>query len=175
MAPQPGPPPEAVLIRRARLARGLSLDEAARLVADLSGTRFSASRWSQLETGYRIAHGTSVPQRAKDGRLAQMAYVVGLQPSQLEDVGKREAAEVLRELTRQEQRRGQASATTTEEAPRQRSGASEAAKYFRDTSIPIEQRARDAARFLEVLSYLLRGEEPPPARQLDEERNRNSV
>lgn len=101
MSNHPAPPPEAVLMRRARLAKGMSVEVAAQRVAELSGQRFSASRWSQLESGYRMSAGSPLPQSAQDGRLAQMAYVVGVSPSQLVEVHRGEAAEILKEMNRQ--------------------------------------------------------------------------
>lgn len=156
--PQQGPPPEMVVIRRARLARGLSLDEAASGVAELSGTRFSASRWSQLETGYRVSASGTILQLAKDGRLAQMAYVVGVAPEQLERAGRQEAAEVLRELIRQKRSGEAGPATSSRGAP----SPAEIADWFRNTDVPIAERRRVAERFLDVLPYLMRGQEPPP-------------
>lgn len=161
------PPPEAVLLRRARLARGLSLDEAARLVADMSGSRFSASRWSQLETGYRIVAGGPIPQRATDGRLAQMAFAVGLAPEQLEDAGRLEAAQVLRELERQRGREAGQQEPEPAEANVSPS-LTEIARYFRDDSIPLRDRQRRAEAFFRLLPYFMRGEEPP-AEFLDED------
>lgn len=79
-------PPEALLIRRARMARALSPEEAAPL-AKVIGAR----RWRQIEQG----------QPAGDDVLAHMAAAVGASPEQLGETGRTEAAEVLREIERQ--------------------------------------------------------------------------
>lgn len=89
---------EAVLIRRAREARGLSPETAAtRLPIRLSGRR-----WRQLEEGRDSSTGK--PTVIGDAQLAHMAHVVGVAPEQLEEVDRGEAAEVLREIERQERR-----------------------------------------------------------------------
>lgn len=112
----------------------------------------SFEHWGAVERGYQST-GKGKPVRRTEATgvtLAQMAWVVNVAPEELEAVGRPDAAEVLREIRRR-----------TPEPPKKRS-AELADEYFRDTSIPLEKRREDAARFLEVLSYLLRGEEPPP-------------
>ena len=91
------PPPEAVLIRRARNARGLTPDQAAsQLKIKLSGRR-----WRHLEDareptkpGVRVIIGHT--------QLAHMAWVVGVTPEQLEEADRSEAAEILRVIERQD-------------------------------------------------------------------------
>ncbi|NUP19842.1 MAG: helix-turn-helix transcriptional regulator [Streptomyces sp.] len=93
----PEPPPEAVLIRRARQARGLTRAEA----AERSGV-VKASRWGQIENGYLMKGGEPVATRAGDMQLAHMARTVGLTPERLTDVARADAAEILREIQEQE-------------------------------------------------------------------------
>lgn len=83
------PPPEAVLIRRARQANGVSPEKAAPLLPE---GLIKAPQWRNIESGKSYA---------KDAVLAHMAYVVGVSPHQLEMAGREEAAEILRELVRQ--------------------------------------------------------------------------
>lgn len=89
------PPPEAVLIRRAREARDLTPVEAA-LKARI---RLGERRWRQIEDG---SEGRGKPLRATDKTLAHMAAVVSLSPEQLIEVDRTEAAEILREILRVE-------------------------------------------------------------------------
>lgn len=91
------PPPEAVLIRRARQARGLTRAQA----AERSGV-VKASRWGQIENGYVMKGGVPVPTKAGDMQLAHMARTVGLAPERLDDVGCRTAADILREILEQD-------------------------------------------------------------------------
>lgn len=90
----PTPPPEAVLIRIAREARGLSLDQA----AAMTPIRLSGARWRQLERGYETP---TKPVIAPDRTLAHMAYVVGVTPERLDEAGRGIAADILREILRQ--------------------------------------------------------------------------
>lgn len=94
----PEPPPEAVLIRRARQARGLTRAEAAE-----RSSVVKASRWGQIENGYLMKAGVPVSTRAGDMQLAHMARTVGLSPERLEESGRTDAAEILREIQEQEQ------------------------------------------------------------------------
>ncbi|MFM9594512.1 helix-turn-helix domain-containing protein [Streptomyces scabiei] len=94
----PEPPPEAVLIRRARQARGLTRAEAAE-----RSSVVKASRWGQIENGYLMKAGVPVGTKAGDMQLAHMARTVGLSPERLEEAGRTDAAEILREIQEQEQ------------------------------------------------------------------------
>jgi len=94
----PEPPPEAVLIRRARQARGLTRAEAAE-----RSSVVKASRWGQIENGYLMKGGVPVSTKAGDMQLAHMARTVGLSPERLEESGRTDAAEILREIQEQEQ------------------------------------------------------------------------
>lgn len=92
----PQPPPEAILIKRARQARGISPEDAA-----MRTTVIKSRRWRQIEGG----HDRGRPVRGDDDVIAHMASVVGVSPEQLAGVGRTEAAEVLREIGRQSARR----------------------------------------------------------------------
>ena len=89
-------PAEASLIRIARQARGLSPEAAAQLVP----IRLGGSRWREIEKGYKGANRQSVT--APHLTLAHMARVVGVSPERLDEVGRHTAAEILREILRQE-------------------------------------------------------------------------
>jgi hypothetical protein len=89
------PPPEADLIRVARLARGISPEAA----AELAPIRLGGARWRHIEKG---VDSKKRPVRGPDRTVAHMARVVGVTPDRLADVGRHEAAEVLREILRQE-------------------------------------------------------------------------
>ncbi|MCZ4605246.1 helix-turn-helix transcriptional regulator [Streptomyces sp. Lzd4kr] len=93
----PEPPPEAVLIRRARQARGMTRAQA----AERSGV-VKASRWGQIENGYLMKDGVPVATKVGDMQLAHMARTVGVSPERLDDAGRADAAEILREIARQE-------------------------------------------------------------------------
>lgn len=94
--PEAAPPAEAQLIRRAREARGLSPEEAAkRLLMSMTGRR-----WRQLEKG--IDSGTGKATAMSDPVLAHMAYAVGVSADQLVGIGKDEASAILQEILRQQ-------------------------------------------------------------------------
>jgi transcriptional regulator with XRE-family HTH domain len=93
----PEPPPEAVLIGRARQACGLTMSEAAARCHVVK-----ASRWGQIENGYVMKGGERAPTRAGAMQLAHMARVVGLSPDRLGEVQRQDAAEILREILHQE-------------------------------------------------------------------------
>lgn len=89
-------PPEAMLIRKARKARGLTIAEAAGLTGIVK-----ASRWGQIENGYIMKDGVPMPTSAQDMQLAHMARSVGVTPRQLAEAGRQDGAEVLLEMERQ--------------------------------------------------------------------------
>ncbi|MCR3732225.1 transcriptional regulator with XRE-family HTH domain [Streptomyces umbrinus] len=91
------PPREAVLIRLARQARGLSPEAA----AELTPIRLRGGRWRQIENGYERKNPPKKVQ-APDLTLAHMAHVVGVTPDRLEGVGRGPAAVILREILRAE-------------------------------------------------------------------------
>jgi len=88
------PPPEAVVIRRAREARGLSPERAASLLE----IPLSGARWRQIEQGYEIRAGGRKAVKGRDMVIAHMAHVVGLRPEALQEAGRPEAAQILREI-----------------------------------------------------------------------------
>lgn len=83
------PPPEAVLIRRARGALSLSPEKAVPL---LPPGVIRASQWRNIEAGKSYA---------KDDVLAHMANVVEVTPEELEGVNRVEAAHILRRIRRE--------------------------------------------------------------------------
>lgn len=144
------PPPEAVLIKRHRLALGLSQPKA----AARTGGVVSTTRWAQIEQGYLIRQARRYPTRASDSVLAHMAAAVGVTPEQLEELGKREAAEVLRMIRgRRPQRQAEAGGAPDLE---------QIARWFADESVPADERAETAHRFLQLLPYFVKGQTPPP-------------
>jgi hypothetical protein len=95
----PPAPPEAEVIRLARMAAKLSPDEAAAKVREAGG-KISASYWRDVERGHGGRRGLRVTTRASDERLAQMAQAVGVTPDQLAGAGRPDAATVLAVMTR---------------------------------------------------------------------------
>lgn len=91
------PPREAVLIRLARQARGLSPEAA----ADLTPIRLRGGRWRQIESGYERKNPPKAV-RAPDLTLAHMAHVVGVTPERLDEADRTSAAAILREILRAE-------------------------------------------------------------------------
>lgn len=96
-APPPAPPPEAEIIRVARLARGISPETA----AERTPVRLGGGRWRHIEQGY-TRREPFTPTSAPAKTLAHMANVVGVEPEQLDGAGRADAAEILREIKRQE-------------------------------------------------------------------------
>lgn len=90
------PPAAATLIRLARQARGLSPEAAAKMTA----IRLGGSRWREIEKGYKGAERRTV--RPPALTLAHMAHVVGVSPERLHEADRTDAAEILREILRQE-------------------------------------------------------------------------
>src|SRR5580700_9701840 len=87
------PPPEAVLIRLVRQAAGITVDAAA------ARAGISKARWTQVETGREKRKDGYHPAVAPAGTLARMARAVpGVTPERLEEAGRPDAAEVLREI-----------------------------------------------------------------------------
>jgi hypothetical protein len=94
----PEAPPEGRLIRTARKASGLTLDEC---VARLPpGAAISTSWWSSVEKGYQNRGGEQVPVAGSDGVIAQMAAVVGVSSERLRAV-RPDAADILDEIALQ--------------------------------------------------------------------------
>lgn len=155
------PPAEAALIKRHRLAKGLSVPRA----AALTGGVVSASRWTQIEQGYMARQGGRYPTSASDSVLAHMAAVVDVSPEQLEGLGKREAADVLRTIL---ERRPQHQPEVPAPPDLQR-----IVDFFADPNVPAERRRRVASRFLAVMPYIARGE-PVPPELLNDDNGENS-
>jgi transcriptional regulator with XRE-family HTH domain len=87
------PPPEAVLLYRARESAEITMADAARSAG------ITDTRWSQIERGHERRKGIDVPARAKAGTLARMARAIGISPERLESEGRRpDAADILREI-----------------------------------------------------------------------------
>lgn len=92
--------PEGALIRLVRKAAQISVPEAARLAG------ISKARWTQIESGRESRNGIEKEVNAKADTLAHMAHAVGVAPDRLEAEGGRpDAAEVLREILRDEEAR----------------------------------------------------------------------
>lgn len=91
---RPPAPPEAVLIRLAREAAGITVAEAAKTAG------VSVARWSQIEAGSEMRHGQVSPVTGKAGTIARMAHAVPrISPERLAAEGRRpDAAEILREI-----------------------------------------------------------------------------
>lgn len=94
MPKPPAPPPEARLLKLARLRRNnTSITEAAALAG------VSVSLWRQVETGYSTpAAGVRVPKIAPADTLAVMSRPLGITPAELTKAGREDAAAILAEL-----------------------------------------------------------------------------
>jgi hypothetical protein len=99
----PKPPPEGELIRLARQARGLSIEEA----AEMTPVRIGRFRWRQIETGFKGKIGASARVHAPDKTLAHMAHTVGVLSARLAKF-RPEAAAILREIEIQDVERSDA-------------------------------------------------------------------
>jgi transcriptional regulator with XRE-family HTH domain len=90
----PTPPPEARVLRMARIGRQMSVREAAQRAG------VSVSLWRQVEAGYMTpTKGMHAPKIAPAPTLARMAKAVNLSVEDLESEGQRpDAAEILREI-----------------------------------------------------------------------------
>jgi transcriptional regulator with XRE-family HTH domain len=122
-------PADALLIRRARQAYGLSPE---RIVKRLKRITLSGRAWRLYEDGDR-----PIP----DDSLAHMAAAVEVSPEQLEGVGRAEAAEILREIERQD---------SQPEKPESNTDVAEATRQ-------LKENPRLARAFLDIL-----GGGPPP-------------
>lgn len=92
----PGPTPEGQLIKRVResLQPRVTVAEAAQRAG------ISAEMWGHIERGHRSAgRGAGrVPVKAKRPTLARMAFEIGVSAEDLEEAGREDAAEVLRQM-----------------------------------------------------------------------------
>src|SRR6059036_2257366 len=93
----PQPPPEATTIKLAREARGLSVEEAAARVP----IRLGATRWRQIKAGYERREPFKAT-RAPAATLAHMARLVGVDAERLDEDGRKDAGDILREMQRQQ-------------------------------------------------------------------------
>lgn len=78
----PSVPPEAEVIRLARMTARLTPAEAAAKVR-AAGGKISDAYWRDTERGRGGRRGQPVPSRASDEKLAQMAHAVGVTPERL--------------------------------------------------------------------------------------------
>ncbi|MFM9473990.1 hypothetical protein ACKI1J_15770 [Streptomyces scabiei] len=139
------PPTEATLIRLARQARGLSPEAAAQLVP----IRLGGSRWREIEKGFKGTERREV--RAPDLTLAHMAHVVGVAPERLDSAGRTDAADILREILRQEP-----VAPIDPEPYADLSDRMERAAW--ESDLPLKERT-------EMIDLLRRGRQQQPAQQ----------
>ncbi|MFD4258166.1 hypothetical protein ACFWR9_11185 [Streptomyces sp. NPDC058534] len=91
------PPGHGALIKLAREAQGISPEVAASRMP----YKFSGSSWRNIEAGYRGAGDKRIAVPGKPSTLAQMAHTVGVSADRLAEHNQ-EAAEILREIERQE-------------------------------------------------------------------------
>jgi hypothetical protein len=93
MDTRPEPPPEGRLIADALTLSGLSIRQASKRAG------ISYGRWRQIATGYQnVSHGSFARVRAPALTLARMASAVSVTPERLEEAGRGDAAEALREI-----------------------------------------------------------------------------
>lgn len=94
-------PPEADVIKLARLGARLSIDDVVAKVR-AAGGKLSATYLRDIERGHGGRRGQRVPARASEGLLAQIAHEVGVTPGRLASAGREDAARVLEEIRRRE-------------------------------------------------------------------------
>lgn len=152
----PGPSPEGELIRRAREAYipRMSLKAAAAKVG------ISVEYWGYVERGYQPGGRGQPPKKVVPSKqaLAQMAYAVEIKPEELDDVGREDAAELLREIARRQRAREEVDAGKSRN---DQAIVRQMAEFFEDESIPPEEKRIMAERFFRVLPYYLTGQRPP--------------
>src|SRR6185312_7727664 len=102
----PPAPPEAEVIRLARKAAGMTAEDAAAAskTHDPAGKGVSVTYWRDVERGQGGRRGQRVATRASDRILAAMARAVGVTPPELTSAGREDAARVLDEMLRREER-----------------------------------------------------------------------
>jgi transcriptional regulator with XRE-family HTH domain len=93
MTDRPPQPPEGQLIATALKRMKMSQREAAKRA------EISESRWRQIVNGYQTISGSHIPVRGPADTVARMAYVALVTPEQLEEAGRPDAAEELRQIT----------------------------------------------------------------------------
>jgi transcriptional regulator with XRE-family HTH domain len=93
MTDRPVQRPEGALIGRAQKRSGLSQRAAARLAG------ISENHWRNIVKGYStVSAGVTAPIKGNADTVARMAQAVGVTPEELEEVGREDAAAVLRGL-----------------------------------------------------------------------------
>jgi hypothetical protein len=81
----------------------MTLEAVASQVKERFGGKLSASRVSQIETGYQMKGGQAIAVRPAAPRLAHLASVGGGTPERMESEGERpDVADILREILRSE-------------------------------------------------------------------------
>lgn len=147
----PQPPAEALLIRRHRMAAGLTSQAA----AEATDGKVSYRRWAQIEQGFTIKAGKRVPTVASDQALAHMAAAVGVVPERLVEVGRAEAAEVLTVILEDRDVSAEGRQRSDQQIVRMM------AEYFEDESVSPDEKRIMAERFFRVLPYYVAGQRPP--------------
>jgi len=94
-----GPPGHGALIKLAREAQGISPETAAARMP----FKFSGSSWRHVEAGYRGAGAKRVDVPGKPSTVAAMARTVGVSAERMQEHNPA-AAEILREMERQQDR-----------------------------------------------------------------------
>jgi hypothetical protein len=87
-------PPEAALLRRRRDQFRISPEQLSKMIK-ARGSNLSGRRIRELEIGYSTKDGQ--PTSARADTLADFAMVLGILPEHLEEVGRHDAAMVLRD------------------------------------------------------------------------------
>lgn len=149
--PELKPPPEAVLVRRRRMAAGLTVQAAAQATEGSVSHR----RWTQIEQGFVLKGGRRVRTTASDQALAHMGAVVEARPDELTAAGRPEAAEVLQLILDARVDHERARARRDGDIVRQM------ADYFEDESVPPDEKRRLAEKFLTLFPYYIAGQRPP--------------
>lgn len=98
MPESPAPPPEAVLIRRAREAAGLNASQA----AAATGGVVTPQWWRTVERGSGTSRSQVILQRGSARTIAHMAAAIqGITPADLAACGREDAAAVLEDIQHQ--------------------------------------------------------------------------
>ena len=98
MNEHPPQPAEGKLIAEALAHSGMSIRKAAKRAG------ISYGRWRQITTGYQnVSPGSYAAVHAPALTVAKMAYAVGVNPDDLHNAGREDAATELREMIRQGQ------------------------------------------------------------------------
>lgn len=161
---QPAPTPEGTLIRRLRESRipRLSMREA----ADRIG--MSEENWGHVERGYQPTGKGRPPRRVvpPDATLAAMASAVGATPERLEDIGRHDAADLLREMLRSAAGQSPDGPVSSHRQPYSDSRLEGSARHFEKMGLPpedVELLVRVTARVLADRDA--RGREPNGSRR----------